>query len=389
MKIKDQVAIIGVGCTKFGENFDRSFSDMVIDAVYDAYADAGINPNDIQAAWMGTSRPELTGERTSGCLLSDALKLYQIPISRVYNYCATGMDAFRNACFAVACGMYDIVLVVGAEKMRASSSRSLVEGLTTGGHPYLLKGRTSPGYFALLATRYFHQYGAGREHIAKIAVKNHHNGLLSPKAHFKMEVTVDQVLNSPFVAEPLGRLDCCPTTDGAAAAIITNKKLAKTFRDDPIWVKGISLAIWSEQNPFIRSFDFLGFPSNQAAAKDAYKQVGINDPRKEIDFASVHDCFTITEMIIYEDLAFCDRGEGWRFIDDGISALDGDLPVNTDGGLKAFGHPIGASGLRIINEMVAQLQGKAGPRQVKNPELGLGHTLGGPGALASVLILGN
>ena len=387
--IKDEVAVIGVGCTKFGENFDKSFSDMVIDAVYEAYEDAGIEPKDIQAAWMGTSRPELAGERTAGCTLAVPLKLYHVPITRVYNFCATGMDSFRNACFAVACGMYDIALVVGVEKMRASSSRSLVESMITGGHPYLIKGRTAPGYFSLLAARYFHQYKIGREYLAKIVVKNHHNGTLSPKAHFQFEVTMDQVLKAPMVAEPLGRLDCCPTTDGAAAAIITNKELAKKFRKDPIWVKGIGLAVWSEENVFIRDFDFLGFPANRAAAQQAYQQVGIKDPRKEIDFASVHDCFSISEMLIYEDLGFCKPGEGWRFIDDGIPALGGELPVNTDGGLKSFGHPIGASGLRIINEMVKQLRGQAGPRQVKNAELGLGHMLGGPGALACVSIFGN
>jgi acetyl-CoA C-acetyltransferase len=387
--IRDEVAIIGVGCTKFGENFDKSFGDMVVDAAYEAYEDAGIDPNDIQAAWMGTSRGELAGERTAGCTLAVPLKLYHKPISRVCNFCATGMDSLRNACFAVACGMYDIVLVVGAEKMRASSSRSLVEGLTLSGHPYLIKGRTAPGFFSLLANRYFHQYKIGRETLAKIVVKNHHNGTMSPKAHFQMEVTMDQVLNAPMVAEPLGRLDCCPTTDGAAAAIITNKKLAKKFRSDPIWVKGIGLAVWSEENVFIKSFDFLGFPANRAAAQQAYDQAGIKNPREEIDFASVHDCFSVTEMLIYEDLGFAKPGEGWRFIDEGICTLEGDLPVNTDGGLKSFGHPIGASGLRITYEMVKQLQGKAGPRQVKNAKIGLGHMLGGPGALACVTILGN
>jgi acetyl-CoA C-acetyltransferase len=378
--IKDKVSVVGMGCTKFGENWEWGVEDMVVDAVYEAYEDAGIEPDRIEAAWVGTAY-----SGAGGSILSDILKLHDIPITRVENFCATGMEAFRNACYAVAAGVYDTVLAVGVEKLKDSGLQGLPESMV---RPVYGVGRTAPGSFALIASRYFEKYGIGKETLAKIAVKNHKNGTLNPKAHFQREITVEQALKAPIIAWPLGLFDCCPTTDGAAAAIITRKNLAKNFRDDYIPVKAIALSVSAMWPQFRPGFDYLGFSANVKASQSAYEQAGIKDPRKELDVAEVHDCFTITELIIYEDLGFCPRGEAQRFIDGGVFELNGELAVNADGGLKSFGHPIGASGLRMIYEVYKQLQGKAGKRQIKNAKLGLAHNLGGTPQVCCVTILG-
>lgn len=392
MSIQDKVAIIGVGATRFGENFEQGYSDMIVEAAYEAFEDAHISPSQIQAAWLGTCFPDSGGYKgNAGASLADALSLYRAPISRVANYCATGTDAFRNACFAVASGMYDIVLVVGAEKMRDVTPReSLVGQLAETGHPVLGKGVTAPGQFALFATRYFDVFGIGRETLAKVAMKNHRHGSLNPKAHFQKEISLEQYLNAPMVADPLGLYDCCPQTDGAAAAVICRADLASTWSDEPILVKGIGLANpVGDELAFDPESDFISFRSTQEAARQAYQQAGIRDPFNEIDVAEVHDCFTITELLTYEDLGFCQKGEGPHFIEKGVSSLDGELPVNTSGGLKSCGHPIGASGLRMIGEITSQLRGRAGKRQVKAPRRGLVHNLGGLGAVTCVIVLGN
>ncbi|MBI4199159.1 MAG: acetyl-CoA acetyltransferase [Chloroflexi bacterium] len=383
---KDRVAIVGAGCSKFGERWDKSPEDLIIEAVYEAYEDAGIEPKDIQAAWVGTAR---SGE--GGVSLADPLKLRDIPVTRVENACTTGHEALRNAAFGIASGMYDVVLAVGFEKLKDAGFGGL--GVGRGTSPVYQARATAPGYFANIATRYFHAQGwdeeRGKTVLAKISVKNHHNGTLAPKAHFQREVTVEDVLKAPIIAWPLGLLDCCPTTDGAAAAILCRADLARKFRQDPVYIKGIGFSVdpmLPTQRP---GFDYLGFPANRNAARQAYAQAGIKDPRQDIDLAMVHDCFTITELVIYEDLGFAPPGKGWVHVEAGTFTLEGDLPVNTDGGLKSFGHPVGATGLRTTYEVYKQLQGRAGPRQVKNAELGLCHTLGGSPQVSCVTILGN
>jgi acetyl-CoA C-acetyltransferase len=379
MQMKDQVAVVGIGCSTFGENYDQSAEDMIVAAASEAYADAGIEPTDIQAAWVGT-----LGSAFAGNALADPLKLYDIPITRVENYCASGMDAFRNACLAVAGGAYECVLVLGFEKLRDSGQRGLG---TFNTHPLIAFGTTAPSLFAMAATRYFKTYGIGREALAKVAIKNHHNGTMSPKAHFRMEVTEAQVLAAPPICSPLGLLDCCPTTDGAAALVVCSRARARSLRADPAWVKGIGLAVTSGE-PYLKpGFAYTGFPATTAAAESAYRQAGVT-PR-DLDLAEVHDCFTITEILNYEDLGFCARGEGWRFVADGRAAIGGELPVNASGGLKSFGHPIGATGVRMIHELCEHLWGRAGARQVADAELGLAHNLGGAGSVGCVSILGN
>ena len=384
--LKDKVAIVGMGISKFGERWDASPEDMIIEAAYEAYEDAGVDPSDIQAAWVGTLR---SGE--AGVTIADPLKLKDIPITRVENWCVTGHEALRNAALGIASGLYDVVLAVGFEKLKDTGIPGL--GTGRGANPVYQAGATAPGYFANIATRYFHDHGwdeeQGKTILAKVSVKNHHNGTMSPKAHFQREVTVEEVLKAPIIASPLGLLDCCPTTDGAAAAILCRADLASSFSSDPVYIKGIGLSV-DPMLPTLRpGFDYVGFDANRNAARQAYEQAGVVDPCQEIDVATVHDCFTITELVIYEDLGFSPAGRGWEDVEAGTFTLEGDLPVNTDGGLKAFGHPVGATGLRTAYEIYKQLQGKAGPRQVKNVELGLCHTLGGTPQVACVAILGN
>lgn len=380
--MKDQVAVVGVGCTKFGDLFETSYEELICQAAFEAYDDAGIDPRDIQAAYLGTYLPGPSGGKAA-VSLGDALRLYDRPITRVENYCATGTDAFRNGCLAIASGVYDIVLVLGAEKLKDRGGR----GLPRLGHPLLAKGNSAPGLFALAANRYMHTFGMGREVLAKVAVKNHYNGARNPKAHLRMEVTEDKVLKAPIIASPFGLFDCCPTTDGGAAAIICRADLAKRFRSDYVLVKGFGLAVTTGRPYFDPTFDYLGFRSTQMAAQQAYKMAGVS--AHDISFAEVHDCFTWTEISNTEDLGFCEKGQGGYLVVEGRTALAGDIPINPSGGLKSFGHPIGASGVRMIYECVKQLQGQCGERQVKNAALGLAHNVGGPGAVSCVIILGN
>jgi acetyl-CoA C-acetyltransferase len=379
--MRDAVAVIGVGCTQFGDLFEKSYEDLICEAAFEAYADAGIDPREIQAAYLGTYLPGPGGGK-SAASLADALRLYDRPITRVENYCATGTDAFRNACLAIASGTYDIVLVLGAEKLKDRPGR----GLPRFGHPLLAKGNSAPGLFALAANRYMHTFGVGRDTLAKVAVKNHYNGARNPRAHLRMEITEEKVLQAPMIAWPFGLFDCCPTTDGAAAAIVCRADIARRFRHDYVLVKGVGLAVTSGRPYFDPTFDYLGFRSTQQAAQQAYAMAGVGP--QEIDFAEVHDCFTWTELTNMEDLGFCRKGEAPQWVREGRTALTGDLPINPSGGLKSFGHPIGASGVRMIFECVTQLQGRCGERQVKNPELGLAHNVGGPGAVSCVVILG-
>ena len=391
MGLSGKVAIIGTGTTKFGENFEQSLTDMIVEACTQAFADARIEPRHVQAAWLVTYEPMLYGfEGNAGTFVSDPLNLFPIPVTRVAAYCSTGMEAVRNAALAVASGEYDLALAVGAEKMREVPSRSSLVGISVGrGHPVLCKGRTAPGMFALLATRYFKEYGINEETLGHVAVKNHYHGSLNPKAHFRREITLEQHLRAPKVAEPLGLYDCCPTTDGAAACILTRADLAPTFTDRYVVIRGISFSVtsgyWNTQ--FDQAWDFTSFRSTREAARMCYAMAGITDPFREIDVAEVHDCFTITEIINYEDLGFARPGEGATLVLSGVTKLGGELPVNTSGGLKSCGHPIGASGVRMINNIVDQLLGRAGKMQVKNAKVGLAHTLGGPGAVSSVAVL--
>jgi acetyl-CoA C-acetyltransferase len=388
--IKDRVAIVGMGCVKFGENWGQSLEDMIIDAAYEAYQDAGIDSKDIQAAWWGSVFAGETGQ-----ILAAPLKLSYIPVTHVENACATGSEAIRAACYAVAAGMYDVVLAVGAEKLKDTGFSGLPQTRPIATWSYRLTTQTPAAVFAMMANGYFAKYGLtyedGKKLLAHIAVKNHYNGSLNAKAHFQREITLEQAVNAPIVAYPLGLFDCCGVSDGAAAAIITRADLAKKFRPDPIYIKSVQICQGPREGWLSQKYDFAHVEETYRGGIAAYKEAGIKNPRKEISIAEVHDCFSITELTIMEDLQFSPRGLVKEDIEAGTYALKGALPVNTDGGLKCFGHPIGATGLRMLYEVYKQLQGKAGLRQVKNPRLGLTHNQGGePGAATvSVLIAGN
>lgn len=404
--IKDRVAIVGMGCSKFGERWDAGPEDLLVESCYEAFEDAGIESKDIQAAWFGTTR------LNSGQPLAHALKLEYIPITRIENACATASDAAMNACYAVAAGLYDLVLIAGVEKLKDTGvgflgggvggrgieeNYSIFENATLGGRGMggtgVQAGTPPPAQFALAANRYFHRYGLsydeGKKLLAQIAVKNHYNGTLNKKAHFQKEITLEQALNAPIQAHPLGLFDCCANSDGSAAAIICRPDMAKNFKDDYILCKGFGLATGGRQGQLRDYYDFTHFDETVYASKMAYESAGITNPRDEVDLAEVHDCFTITELIIYEDMGWSPRGKAKDDIESGFFALDGGLPVNPDGGLKCFGHPIGASGVRMIYEVYKQLRGKADDvlipgkpsRQIKNPRIGVTQNLGGsPGS---------
>lgn len=381
--LRGKVAIIGVGVSRFGERHDAGYVELAQEAFEEALKDARIGADAIQAAWVGTYAPDY-GWGLSGASLADALRLYHRPITRVENYCATGMEAFRNAVFSLLAGEYDLVLALGVEKLKDHPSRGLPR---LGQHPVLGYGNTAPGLFALAANRYMHRFQIDRTPLAHVAVKNHENGCKSPKAHLRKKISVEDVLKAPLIAWPFGLFDCCPVTDGAAAVILARGELARDPGLKPVWVHGIGLSVTSQRPQWEPGYDYVGFRATREASLKAYELAGIRNPRKEIHVAEVHDCFTWTEISNYEDLGFAEKGEGWKLIMEGVTHLGGALPVNPSGGLKSFGHPIGASGIRMIAEITLQLRGEAGERQVKGATTGLAHNVGGPGAVSCVTIL--
>jgi acetyl-CoA C-acetyltransferase len=396
--IRDKVAIIGMGCTKFGELWDKSVEDLMVEAFQETLEDAGIEKKDIQAAWLGTCFDEIHVGK-SAIPLSITLKLPFIPVTRTENFCATGTEAFRSACYAVASGAYDIVLALGVEKLKDTGYAGLPEFSAVMGTKQRLiyPNITAPGMFAMMANRYFDKYGIdseeGKKILAEISVKSHRNGALNPKAHLRREVTAEQVIKAPIIAWPLGLFDCCGVSDGAAAAIVTTPEIAKKLSSTPVYVKALQVAVSSGEELMYSGSKWDGtyVESTYRAGMKAYQEAGIKNPRQELSLLEVHDCFSITELTIYEDLQISSRGRAKEDIEAGFYNLDGEIPCQPDGGLKCFGHPIGASGLRMIYEVYKQLQGKAGARQIKNPKLGLTHNMGGFPVInvVSIAIFGN
>jgi acetyl-CoA C-acetyltransferase len=387
--IRDRVAIVGMGCTPFGEHWDKSTDDLLIDSTTEAMASAGVTRDDLDAYWLGTM-----GSGISGLTLSQPLHLDYKPVSRLENMCATGSEAFRNACYAVASGAYDMVMAVGVEKLKDSGFSGLVAAAPPSDGTAVQM--TAPAMFSLLAPAYAKKYGVDdeemKEVLTRIAWKNHRNGALNPRAQFKKEVAKETISCSPLIAGPLGIFDCSGVSDGSAAAVIVRAEDAHRYTDHPIWVKGLSFVAGPGDGPIDPSYDYTSFPEVVASAQDAYKQAGVTDPRAELALAEVHDCFTPTELVLMEDLGFAERGMAWKEVLAGTFDLDGEIAVNADGGLKSFGHPIGASGLRMLFECWLQLRGEAGERQIQNDKkLGLTHNLGGaPGACVSfVSVVGN
>jgi acetyl-CoA C-acetyltransferase len=389
--IKDRVAIIGMGCTPFREHWDRSADDLMVDAVGEGLADAGVAKDDVDAWWLGTAQSGM-----SGVTLAAPLKLEGRPVTRVENYCATGSEALRQACYAVASGAYDMAAAVGVEKVKDSGYQGLnAFPIPTDGTQRSL---TAAAMFSLVAPAYAERYGVDvdelRRTLARIASKNHANGAKNPRAQFRREMDVDAICAMPAVAGMLSVFDCAGVADGAASAIVVRAEDAHRYTDSPIWVKSLSFVAGNGSGLLDPDYDYTHFPECEWAARDAYAQAGITDPRRELAMAEVHDCFTPTELVLMEDLGFSERGEAWRDCEAGAYDLHGDLPVNTDGGLKSFGHPVGASGLRMLFEVWLQLRGQAPPdRQIDTVERGLAltHNLGGyPGEMVSFVgIWGN
>jgi len=379
--IKDRVAIIGMGCTRFGEHWDKSAEDLLVEAAYEAYASAGVDPNDVDAYWLGTM-----GSGVSGLTLSEPLKIQYKPVTRVENMCATGSEALRQAAYAVASGAFDMAMAIGVEKLKDSGYSGLV--VSNPPNDGTLGSMTAPASFSLLAPAYFKKYGLdpekGKDVLSRIAWKNHRNGARNPKAQFQKEVPIEAIKNSPKIADPLGIMDCSGVSDGSAAAIIVRAEDAHKYCKNPIYIKALSFVAGPAEGPLSPDYDFTTFNEVVASSQNAYRQAGVTNPREQISMAEVHDCFTPTELVLYEDLGFSARGTAWQDVMEGFFDLEGKLPVNPDGGLKSFGHPIGASGLRMMYEMWLQFRGEAGPRQINNPKLGLTHNLGGaPGRCVS------
>jgi acetyl-CoA C-acetyltransferase len=392
--IRDKVAVIGMGCSKFGERWDAGPEELMVEAYLEAMADAGIEPTQLDAAWFSTHIDEI-GTGKGGTPLSVALRLPNIAVTRVENFCASGSEAFRGAVYAVAAGAADIALAVGVEKLKDTGYGGLPTGTMGTLIPQTAPNGSAPGNFAQLASAYRAKHGVSREDlkraIAHVSVKSHANGSKNPKAHLRNVVTAEQVIHAPMIAEPLGLFDCCGVSDGAAAAIVTTPEIARALgKRDLVTVKALQLSVSNGLESQHQSWDGSYFHTARIAARKAYAEAGIDRPRDQVSMIEVHDCFSVTEMVTMEDLFISGEGKAWTDVLDGFYDATGPVPCQIDGGLKCFGHPIGASGLRMLYEMYLQLQGRAGARQLASPSIGLTHNLGGSPSqnVCSVAIIG-
>ncbi len=379
--IRDKVAIIGMGCSKFGERWDANAEDLIVEAFNEALKDAGIEKNQIEAAWFGTAFDRVH-VGSSALPLSTSLRLSNIPVTRVENMCATGTEALRGATYAVASGACDIALALGVEKLKDTGYGGLPAG-SRGPLPDLwVPNGSAPGNFAQLATAYSAKHGVSakdlKEAIGHVSWKSHQNGAKNAKAHLQKAVAMETILGAPMIAEPLGLFDCCGVSDGSACAIVTTPEIAKALgKHDIVTIKALQLVLSDGVESTFNTWDGSHFATTRVAAKKAYEEAGIKDPRKELSMIEVHDCFSVTELVTMEDLYISAEGQAVKDVMDGFYDADGPVPCQIDGGLKCFGHPIGASGLRMVYEVYLQLLGRAGPRQLKNPNIGLTHNLGG------------
>ena len=386
--IADRVAIVGMGCTPFGEHWGKSADDLLVDAVTECLATVpALDRDEVDAYWLGT-----LGSGQSGLTLSKALATGYKPVTRVENYCASGSESFRNACYAVAAGAYDVVMATGVEKLKDSGFSGLLRGDPPGDGTASELSMTAPAAFSMLDPAYCARYGvdpaAMRAAMTHVAWKNHVNGARNPKAQFRREVPKDKIEAAPKVAGRLGVFDCSGVSDGAAAALIVRAEDAPRYTGHPVYVKALSLVAGPALGSLDPEYDYTTFPEVVRSVDDAYAQAGVTDPRRQISLAEVHDCFTPTELVLMEDMGFSDRGQAWKDILAGDFELGGRLPVNPDGGLKSFGHPVGASGLRMLYEAWLQFRGEAGDRQLDDPKLALTHNLGGrPGSCVSFVSL--
>ena len=385
-----KVAVIGVGQTKFGDHHNLGAGELFAQAFMEAVADAdkGIDTELIREAYVGTLGVGGGQLGNFAAVVGEAAKITGVPITRVENACASSGFAFRSAFLAIASGVCDVALAAGVEKMRDLPPDRLRYWLGVSGDTEWerLAGMTFAGVYALMAQRHIHQYGTKEEHLHMVAVKNHKYGADNPKAQLQRVITLDQANKSTTVCHPLRLFDCCPTSDGASAALLCNAEMARKFTDTPVRIVGVGAG--TDRLALFQREDFATLKATTHAAKQAYQMAHLE--AKDISLAEVHDCFTIAEIMAYEDLEFCKKGEGGRFIEEGQTYIGGRIPVNASGGLKAKGHPIGATGVGQIYEITNQLRGKVEKktRQVANAKFGLAHNVGGSGATATVHILG-
>ena len=382
------VAVIGVGLTQFGELWEKSFRELIAEAGAKAILDSGISGKEVDAMYVGSmSSGRFIGQEHIGALVADAsgFSYAHVPSTRVEGACASGGLAVRQGYLAIASGMHDVVVVGGIEKMNDVGGTSATETLATAADQEweAFFGATFPGIYAMIATRHMHDYGTTREQMAQVAVKNHMNGVLNPYAQYRKEISLDTVLNATMVAYPLGLMDCSPVSDGAASIVLCAADKAKKYKDKA--VKIIASGQASDTLALHAREDICTLQATVHAAKMAYKQANLTP--KDIDLAEVHDCFTIAEICAIEDLGFVKKGDGGKAIDNKITTRDGSLPVNTSGGLKAKGHPVGATGVAQVIEIALQLRGDADKRQVPDARIGLAHNVGGSGATCTVHIL--
>ena len=380
--ISDKVTILGMGCSKFGERWNENAEDLMLEAFTEALEDSGIQKDQIEAAWFSTAIEEQHVGK-SGIPLSMALRLPYIPVTRVENYCASGSESFRGAVYAVASGACDIALALGVEKLKDTGYGGLPQRSRGSVNDQIWPNASAPGSFAQIASAYQAKHGIAPEDIkqamAHISVKSHDNGSKNPKAHLRNKINIDKVLDAPMIAEPLGLFDCCGVSDGAACAIVTTPEIARSLgKTDLITVKALQLSVSNGTEAQHNSWDGSYFMTTRKASERAYKEAGISNPREQISLIEVHDCFSITELVTMEDLHISPEGGAVKDVLDGFFDSTGSIPCQIDGGLKCFGHPIGASGLRMIYEMYLQMQGRAEERQRDDdPVFGLTHNLGG------------
>ncbi len=383
--IRDKVAIVGMGCTRFGERWECGYDDLLVEAYTEALADAGIEPKLIDAAWVGVFYDEQS-QGKSALPTSMTLRLPNIPVTRVENLCATGTEAVRGAVYAVASGAVDVALAIGVEKLKDTGYAGLPERTYGTFEDQHLPNFTAPGAFAQLAVAYAAKHGLQmgqlKQAMAHVSWKSHQNGSLNPRAHLRNTPSIEQILQAPLVAHPLGVFDCCGVSDGAACAVLMSpqkaRELGAVANGDPmVKVKALQLATSNGVEMSHDSWDGSHTLTTAKAAARAYSEAGIQNPLRELDLIEVHDCFSVTELVLMEDLMLSENGRGWADVLDGKYDADGELPCQVDGGLKCFGHPIGASGLRMMFEIYTQLLGRAGARQLATPSMGLTHNLGG------------
>lgn len=379
------VAIVGTGMTKFGELWEQSLKDIIVEAGNTAIADAKIDKNQLQSLYIGNmSAGRFVGQEHLGALAADHLGL-RVPAMRCEAACASSSVAFQSACQSIASGHIDAAIVIGAEKMSDINTTEAVGTLATAGDQEWEAsiGLTFAGLYALIARRHMHDFGTTREQMAMVSVNNHKNAIGNKYAQFQRKITVEGVLNSSIIAEPLRLLDCSPITDGAAAMVLVSEELAKNF-ENPVWVLGTGMATDTLALHDRKSITEL--MATKAAAKQAFEQAKIS--LNDISLVEVHDCFSINEIICLEDLGFCPKGKGGKFVEQGKIKINGEIPTNTTGGLKAIGHPVGATGARQICDIVKQLRGDS-HNQINGAKYGLNLNIGGSGATSVINIFGN